>query len=271
MMSLRTSMPREPLDFIPLWGLFLVACAFSGIAVELGYRLGAWRHAHVAEEKESPVGAMVGAILGLLAFLLAFTFSMAASRFEEKRIVVLDEANAIGTTYLRARLLPEPHRTEVSRLLREYVDVRLPDLSQGNHAQTIAQVTKRSEELHEQLWVQAVAVAEKKPTPITATFIQALNETIDLHAKRVMIGTRNRIPFSIWAGLFSLAMLGMAAMGYQSGLSATRRSPAMIAMVLAFSGVLFLIADLDRGHEGLLTVSQQAMIDLQKSMKADKN
>ena len=96
-----------------------------GLALEGGYRLGRWRHDRPAEEKETPVGAMVGSILGLLAFLLAFTFGMAATRFEARRQAVLDEANAIGTTYLRARLLPEPQRTESAKLLREYVDVRI--------------------------------------------------------------------------------------------------------------------------------------------------
>jgi hypothetical protein len=67
-----------------------------------------------------------------------------------------------------------------------------------------------------------------------------------------------------------LALLGMAAVGYHAGLSATRRSPGMLGMVLAFAGVLFLIADLDRGYEGLLTVSQQPMLDLQKSMHDTK-
>jgi hypothetical protein len=261
-------MQLEPLDMVPLWGILLGAIVFGCLALEAGYRLGVWRHVQAAEEKENPVGAMVGSILGLLAFMLAFTFSMAASRFDERRLIVLDEANAIGTTYLRARLLPEPHRTEVSKLLREYVDVRLTNRGQGDVTQTVNQMIKRADELNEQLWLQAVAAADRQPTPITATFVTSLNEMIDLHAKRVLIATRNRIPFSIWAILFSLAMLGMAAMGYQSGLSATRRSPAMIATVLAFASVLFLIADLDRGHEGLLTVSQQSMLDLQKSMHA---
>ena len=261
-------MTQEPLDGFPLWAIFLGVATLTGIAWEVGYRLGVWRHARVVGEKESPVGAMVGAILGLLAFLLAFTFSMAASRFDAKRLIVLDESNAIGTTYLRARLLPEPHRTTTGKLLREYVDARLPDWKKGDVNQAVAQMKTRSEELHEQLWSEAVAAAEKQPTPITASFIQALNEMIDLHSKRVLIGTRNRIPMSIWVMLFSLAMLGMAAIGYQSGLAATRRSPAMLGMVLAFAGVLLLIVDLDRGHEGLLTVSQQSMIDLQKSMQA---
>jgi hypothetical protein len=263
-------MNREPLDVVPLWGLFLAASVLGWLALEGGYRLGRWRHVRASEEKETPVGAMVGSILGLLAFLLAFTFGLAATRFDARRAAVLEEANAIGTTYLRARLLPEPQRTEAARLLREYVDTRLPNLRQGDPFETIAKASARSEELHEQLWTQAVAAAEKKPTPITGLFVQSLNETIDMHAKRLLVGTRSRIPISIWAGLFCLALLGMAAVGYQAGLSATRRSPAMLGMVLAFAGVLFLIADLDRGYEGFLTVSQQPMLDLQKSMRDAK-
>jgi hypothetical protein len=254
------------LDAVPLWLLFVLMIAASWAAVEGGYRLGKWRRARTAEEKEAPVGAMVGAILGLLAFMLAFTFGLAASRFDDRRQMVLEEANAIGTTYLRARLLPEPQRGESARLLREYVDARLRTVEEGKLAEAIA----RSEELHELLWAEAVKAAERQPGPITGLYVQSLNEVIDLHAKRIQVSLRNRIPLVIWAGLFVLAVLGMASVGYQSGLAATRRSPAMSALVLAFAGVLFLIADLDRGQEGLLQVNQQAMVDLQRSMKAAK-
>ncbi len=256
-------MNREPLDVVPVWGLFLAACGLIWLALEGGYRLGRWRHARAAEEKETSVGAMVGSILGLLAFLLAFTFGLAASRFDDRRQTVLLEANAIGTTYLRARLLPEPQRTESAKLLREYVDVRVRGVQEG----TVAAAVIRSEELHELMWAQAVKAAEKKDSPITGLFVQSLNEVIDLHAKRLLIGMRSRIPIIIWLGLFGLALLGMAAVGYQAGLSATRRSPAMSALVLAFAGVLYLIADLDRPNEGLLRVSQQALIDVRKSME----
>jgi hypothetical protein len=263
----RTTLIAEPLDILPLWGIFLAVCAVTGLALECGYRLGMWRHAVTADEKESPVGAMVGSILGLLAFLLAFTFGLAASRFDARRQTVLEEANAIGTTYLRARLLPEPQRTEVANLLREYVDVRVRGVAERKVEQAIA----RSEELQEQLWSQAVTAGERNAGSIMAgLFVQSLNEMIDLHAKRVLVGMRSRIPLSIWTGLFALAVLGMAAVGYQAGLSATRRSPAMLGMVFAFAGVLFLIADLDRGGEGFLTVSQQALIDVQRSMQAAK-
>ncbi len=263
-----TILNSEPLDVVPLWLLFLATCFFSGVAVEGGYRLGKWRNKHAAEEKESPVNAMVGSILGLLAFMLAFTFSMAATRFDARRLVVLEEANAIRTTYLRTRLLPEPQRAEIARLLREYVEVRLRGVAEAKIGDAVA----RSEEMQESLWSRAVEASENKNSNLAmmSLFVQSLNETIDIHVKRVQVGWRNRIPLVIWAGLFALAFLGMVAVGYQAGLAATRRSPAMLGMVLAFAGVFQLIGDLDRGQEGFLTVSQQPLLDLQKSMNAAK-
>jgi hypothetical protein len=198
----------------------------------------------------------------LLAFLLAFTFGLAASRFDTRRTLVLDEANAIGTTYLRAALLPEPHRTEIRTLLRDYVDLRLEAVQPGMTVPAQA----RSEEVQGRLWKQAVIVAEKKPTPITGLFIQSLNEVIDLHAKRVTLGMRNRIPITIWGALYFTAMLAMTGLGYFAGLTSTTRSLAALALVVTFSGILWLIADLDRPQEGLLRVSQQALIDLRKSL-----
>ncbi len=257
-------MQTEPLDAVPLWLLFGLVCAMTWAALEGGYRIGRWRHGRTTEEKETPVGAMVASILALFAFLLAFTFGMAATRFEERRQAVLHEANAIGTAYLRTRLLPEPERAESAQLLREYVDIRV----RGIQEKKVQEVITKSGELHERLWAIATRSAERSPTPITGLYIQSLNELIDLHAVRVQVGIRNRIPSIIWIALFSLAILGMASVGYQSGLSATRRSPAMAVLIAAFAGVLFLIADLDRTSEGLLHVSQQAMVDLQTSMHA---
>ena len=251
------------IDLLPLWSILPITIAVCLVAVELGYRFAAYRQRHSAEEKESPVSGMVGATLGLLAFMLAFTFGLAGSRFEDRRQVVLSEANAIGTTYLRAAMLPEPMRTETQALLREYVDVRLEAVQSGkvNHA------LSKSEELHNSLWAQAVAATEKDRTPITGLFVVSLNEVIDLHAKRVMAGLRSRVPGVIWIVLFVLAILAMVMMGYHSGLVHSRRSIAVIALVIGFSSVLYLIADLDRPGQGTLRVSQQSMIDLRQSMK----
>src|SRR3954470_11590791 len=114
---------NAPLDIIPLWAAFIVTLASMLLFTELGYRLGGWRGRRARKETESPVGSIVGAQLGLLAFLLAITFSLAISRFEDRRRVMLNEANAVATAYFRADLLAEPDRAEVRRLLAEYVDI----------------------------------------------------------------------------------------------------------------------------------------------------
>src|ERR1044072_2513306 len=105
------------LDALPLWGLFIVILLVVLMSVEFGYRLGRYRRSRSEQEKEAPVGTMVGATLGLLAFILAFTFGLAAQRFDTRRQVLLDEANAIGTTYLRAAMLTQ-HEDEIRALLR---------------------------------------------------------------------------------------------------------------------------------------------------------
>jgi hypothetical protein len=205
---------------------------------------------------------MVGAMLGLLAFMLAFTFGLAASRFDDRRQVLLDEANAIGTTYLRAGMLSD-RRVEIRTLLRDYVDTRLEAVRSGKAAEGIL----RSEAIQGQLWAHAVAIAEKNPNSIVAgLFIQSLNEVIDLHAKRVTVAVRNRIPNPIWAALFVIAILSFAAIGYHTGLVGTGKSLAIFAVAFTFSVVIGLIADLDRPQEGTLKVSQQALIDLRQSM-----
>jgi hypothetical protein len=111
-----------------------------------------------------------------------------------------------------------------------------------------------------------VAAAEKERTPMTSLYITALNEVIVLHARRVTAAVRSRVPAPMWIVLFLLAFICMAMMGYQLGLNNSRRSLAAIALVVGFSSVLFLIVDLDRPGQGTLEVSQQAMMDLRKSM-----
>jgi len=251
------------LDLFPLWTILPITIGVSLISVEAGYRLARYLQRDSQEEKESPVGGMVGATLALLALMLAFTFGLAGSRFEDRRQVVLSEANAIGTAYLRAAMLPEPMRTETQQLFREYVDVRLEAVQPGKLSYAIT----KSEELQKRLWAQAVAASEKDRSPIIALFVQSLNEVIDLHATRMMAALRSRVPAPIWIVLFLLSFLSMAMMGYHEALTNSRRSIAVLALILGFSSVLFLIVDLDRPRQGTLQVSQQAMIDLRNSMK----
>lgn len=252
------------MDRLPPFIFFFLTIALSGILLEFGYRLGGWRHTRAVEEKEGPVNAMVGSILGLLAIMLAFTFSFAASRYDARREAVLLEANGIGTAYLRAQLLPDPQRSEIRQMLREYVDVRVQAVETGSVDAAIV----KSTELQNRMWERSTSVAERNSGSITVgLFIQSLNDVIDLHTRRLTAGLRSRIPVSIWIALFGLSAVAMVSIGYQSGLSATRRSPAMLLMVLATAAVLHLIVDLDRADEGFLRINQQAMLDLQTSMK----
>lgn len=252
----------EPLDVLPLWGLFIGILLVVLLSVECGYRVGRLRARHV-EEKETPVGEMVAATLGLLAFILAFTFGLAANRFDTRRQLLLDEANALGTTYLRAAMLPE-RGDEIRALLRDYVDARLDAIQPGKLAAGI----RKSESMQNQLWELTVPIARKYPNSIVVgLFVQSLNDVIDLHAKRLTAGVRNRIPLAIWAALYGIAIFSFAAMGYHSGLTGTNRSLVILAVAFTFSVVIGLIADLDRPQEGILKVGQEALHDLRQSMK----
>ena len=250
---------------MPITVLMVLTVLLTLACVEAGYWLGRWR-LKGDHELDATAGSIVGTTLGLLAFTLAFTFAMAASRYDTRKELVVEEANAIGTTYLRAMMLPAPQASEVRKLLRQYVDTRL------EAAQTPGQLSPalaRSEQLQMQLWREAVAAgAAQSDSVINGLFIASLNDVIDVHSKR-LAAWRNRIPGTIWFFLFLTAALGMASMGYHAGLSGSRRTMAVIFLTLAFSGALTLIADLDRPTEGFLVVSQQAMQELQASMRQD--
>lgn len=252
----------SPLDVFPFWAVFLLTVLSILVVADAGFRYGAHRRARIDDEKEAPVGAMVQAMLALLAFMLAITFSIAATRFDTRRSLVLEEANSIGTTYLRAAMLPE-HGPEIRALLREYTDIRI---AAGEGQLEFAEARRRSEELQTRMWSAATAVATAHPNSIVAgLFVQTLNELIDLHSLR-LAALRGRIPLAIWIVTGALSLLSFAAMGYSTGLARTRRSPAAIAITVSFALVMVLIVDLDRPYEGLLRTSQQALIDARQGM-----
>jgi hypothetical protein len=253
-----------PLDRIPILVLFLLTLLLGFVAVEAGRWFGG-RRRHQQAEPEAPVGAAVGATLGLLAFILAFTFGMAASRFDVRKQMVVEDANAIGTTYLRVSFMPEPPASKLRLLLREYTDTRV---DAGLHPERFPAALARSEELQRMIWSEASAAVTQHPNVLTALFMDALNNMIDTHGLR-LAAIRNRIPLAIWFFLFVTAGVGMLSIGYHAGLSGSRRSVAATALVVAFSGVIMLIADLDRPEKGFLRINQQAMIDLQKSIQTE--
>jgi hypothetical protein len=253
------------LDALPLWALFVATLMVALLSFEGGFWVGRRSGSLPEQQQEKVVSRVVGGILGLLAFMVAFTFGVAASHFDVRRQALLDEVNSIRTAYLRADLLQDPHRSEIRNLLREYVDVRL----EGRRSGKIEEAITRSEELQEQLWSQAVAARENTSnSAFIGNFIQSLNEVINLHSKRVTAGMEVRIPDTIWLVIYAITMLAAASIGYHAGLTRSRRLPVVPALILAFSVVIFLIADLDRPLGGFLEVDQQAMSDLRNKMNA---
>jgi hypothetical protein len=223
-------MNAGPLDALPLWALCLATIAVGFLSAEAGYRLGILRRRHLEPEKESSVGVMIAATLGLLAFTLAFTFSLAAGRFDARQQFILDEANAIRTSHLRAAFLTEPQRSTIRGMLREYLGARLAAAQPGKAAFVASQ------RLHADLWAQAVAAVRNESSSVLAgLFIESLNEVINLDAKRIQATLRSRIPGVIWATLYFVASLAMAGIGYHEGLTSLRRSPGMVIVVLTFS------------------------------------
>ena len=244
--------------------IFLVGLAVILAGCESGRRLGV----RAASRGGDSVSTLESAILGLLALMIGFTFAMALSRFEARRDAVLNEANAIGTTALRARLLPEPQRSNALQLLEEYVKIRL-DITRRpvSQAELIAAID-RSYALQEALWQQAMAVAAKDNGLVpTGLFVQTLNEMIDNQEKH-LTALRNRVPNIVMLALFGIATIASAFAGYASGLEARRTRLPIYITGLLVSGVILLILDLDRPSVGFIEVSQQPMIDTAASIAA---
>jgi hypothetical protein len=209
---------------------------------------------------------MEAAIHGLLALMIGFTFSMALSQFEARRDAVLNEANAIGTTALRSRLLPEPHNAECLKLLREFVQIRLDITRRIPSPSELTAIVARSNAIEEALWQQAKALAAKDNAMVpTGLFIQSLNEMFDNQQKR-LTALVNRVPNIVLLALYGIAIVASAFAGYASGLE-TRRSrlPIYVMGVLA-SAMILLIQDLDRPGTGFIGVSQQPMLDTAASI-----
>src|SRR6478672_5241594 len=138
------------LDSLPIVGVFVAFAVVSMLFYEGGFKFGRWYQERTPGEQEGPTNLLVGSILALLAFLLAVTMSMASDRFDTRRAIVLDEANAIGTTYLRAGYLPEPASSQIRQLLREYAPLRVV-VTDAKAADVLADVA-RSREILNQAW-----------------------------------------------------------------------------------------------------------------------
>jgi hypothetical protein len=187
---------------------------------------------------------------------------MASDRFDARRAIVLDEANAIGTTYLRAGYLPEPASSQIRELLRQYVPLRIRTSSSDDLQGDI----QKSQAILNQLWTIAEGVAKTtNQGDLVSTFIESLNDTIDLHETRVTAASA-RVPETVVLLLIIGSALTLGMVGFSAGLTRRRSLLTAAVLIIALGAVITIVVDLDRPREGFIQVSQQPLIDVQQQI-----
>lgn len=236
---------------------------------EFGRRVGTRRLARDPEGLAKGIGAAEGAVFGLLGLILAFTFSGAATRFEERRHLITEEANAIGTAYLRIDLLPANAQPEIRAMFRDYLDLRISRYSDlENHAKTGERIIA-TEKLQRRIWTRALTVVENDGGSDDATklLLPALNEMIDITTTRTMAG-RNHPPLVVFLLLAGLSLAGAMLVGYDMSPNKDRGWFHSISFAAIISLAGYVIIDLEFPRLGLIRVdsADQVLVELRKSM-----
>jgi len=247
-----------------VWFLMVV---ILGAATEAGFWLGRRAKAQMADatpaadDHTREVQAAVFAVLGLL---LAFTYSMSISRFDARRQALTAETTAIETAYLRTQLLPEPLQTTEAALLRQYVDLRLASARPDWYFDT--RQRQQTQNLQQQMWTPAAAAAKQDTQSNTLQlFVESLNDVITAQHQRDA-ARLNHLPGSALYLLFAVSALSVGILGYRSGLGSGRSALGAVLLVLLVATILMIIFDIDHPYQGLVTISQQSLIDLRRLM-----
>jgi hypothetical protein len=258
------------LSLAPIWTIGLaifgglIGAVLIGEAIQRQRKTGASRNGS-ADSESSEQSITLSSVLGLLALLVAFTFSIALDRFDTRRANVLQEANAIGTTYLRAQLLEQPHRARISKLLADYTDVRLAvaAMTPGPRQRALLAVSDR---LTVDLWAATVAASPSmRPYSFSHSFLDTMNNLIDMDAAR-KAGRQAHVPSAVFLALFLYQFVAAGVISYVvSGRTSRRTAWVLFAL---FGLLLLLIIDIDRPTSGLITESQEPMRQLQDFVKA---
>ena len=252
------------LDMAPLWEIGLLLLSALTMAVAIGYAAQSRLQRKTDVGIEPPFGGahLLSAALSLLALLLGFSFSMAMDRYDARRQLVIQEANALGTTWLRVQLLNEPDRTLMSDLLRRYIDARL--VWSESAAETPPEIATVF--LQQQLWAATgVSLRSDSPPLLSRGVMDSLNESIDLAATRTATRAAH-IPDFVQGLLLVYAILSMAMLGTVLGYSLKLHLPQTALLLVLLTLAHLMVLDLDRPRAGSIQVSQQPMEDLRQSI-----
>jgi hypothetical protein len=234
-----------------------------GISHEIGFRLGSLTRS--ADEHFDRQFALVQAsTAALVAFLVGFAFSGAASRFIDRADIIVKEANALGTSYLRTATIAEPQRSELKAVLREYTTDRVVLLSREGRDQIKPLLAKVSG-LHDRMWNSAIKGTQDN-APLMAVVLPPINEVIDLHAVHLALARRH-LPVPIMVVLLGTAAIGIGLMGFGNGRVGRRFSviDSVYGFVLAVA--LWMTIDLDYPGIGIIRVSNLSVVEALAGMK----
>ena len=238
-----------------LFPMFLLFLSFSAFA---GNFLGNWFRSHPQVKAMRISDIVPSAILGLLGLLLGFTFSMAVSRFEMRRDLIVQEVNAIGTTYLRTQLLPEAQGAASRAILRSYVDARLQYFEEDPDHSTPTPPAAKAHAAQQSLWQQAIAASKTDKGPLIALYVTSLNELIDVYAASLM-AMNNHVPEVVYLAILVAAFFGLLTLGYSQGVEQRLGYLGNFLLSLLFAIVILLIMDVDRPRGGLIQISRENM------------
>ena len=239
------------------------------LVVEGGYRLGRRRQVHSSDPIKSQLSAIQGSLLGLISLVLGFTFSIALHHYDKRSEAMLEETNAIGTTYLRAHALPETVKNETLSTLGQYVDVRVESSNMS-----LADAAAREPSLREgsrlraRLWDLGMkSVKDDDRITTSGLYIQALNGLIDSYATRDEILNRH-VPEVVILLLLLTIVLAGGVLGYTSGVESHRPTMAVTGFIVIVVILAGMIMDLDRPRRGFIQVSPKYMLDLQEDVRS---
>ena len=249
---------------LPSWAVALIVFAVVGGACVLGAALGRYLRRHTDVLRE-PIGVLQAALLGLVGLILAFGLSLAVGRYEARRAAVVAEANAIGTTYLRAQLIAEPGRSESLDLLRRYTDLSLRLSHEVPNSASMMRTTAQQSILQRRLWRlagQAIGAAPTASAP--RLYVDTLNDMIDQETVRVA-ALNNRVPGAV----LGLEVIGAAVVVGLLALYLAVLGRGLLAAIVAAGLVTLLLLvtfDLDRPTRGLIKVPDTPLESLRASM-----
>ena len=245
----------------------LVMVALLLAASELGYRLGLANEG-APDSTRTLMSGTGAAMLGLLGLLLGFALSMAIARWDTRRDVIVEEANAIGTLSLRAGLLEDPLRDQLREALRAYSDARIALGGSRDRLDLLRTARSESEALHAEIW--SVVERANQPTTTNATLaslISAANDLIDLHELR-LASLENHLPPALFFLLLAIGVLSVAFLAWSFGAASHRSRAPMLLLALLMGAVLLLIMDVNRPQRGMVDVGVAPLERAEESISA---